>query len=117
MWEIVDAGDDGKSNHTERDGKADRERVGEDIGDKAVFDAVGVFFEREDEAGETDAGEVEQSHLDGLKGIAEGEEDKNDGKDAGIDGLSEEERGRAFEVIDGLAAFVNDARDGFEAGI
>ncbi len=117
MGEVVDAGDDGESNHTERDGETDRQGVGEDVGDKAVFDAIGVFLERQDEAGKANAGKIEQSHFNRFEGVAEGEKDEDDGQNAGINGLGEEERGGAFEVVDGLAAFVDDAGDGLETGI
>ena len=50
--------DNGESRHTDRDGEADWKGVGEDVSSEAVFDAVGVVFERKDEAREADTGEV-----------------------------------------------------------
>ena len=72
------------------------------------------MFEREDDAGQADTGKVEQSHLDRGEWVGGGEEDKNNGKDRGVDSLGEEERGGTLEVVDGLAAFGDDARDGSE---
>ncbi len=48
----------GKGGHTNRNSEADRKRIFENVANKTIFDAVGVAFEREDEAGKTDAGKI-----------------------------------------------------------
>ena len=88
-----------------------------DVGDEFVFNAGSVMLQSEDKAWKPDAGEIEKRHFDGGKWVAERKEDKEDGKEGGIDGLSEKERGGTFEIVDGLAAFVDDAWHGFEAGV
>ena len=42
MREIIETGNDSENNHTKGDSETDRDRIGEDVGDKTIFDAVGV---------------------------------------------------------------------------
>ena len=70
MREVVKMGDDGEGEGGDRDGEADGDGVFEDVFSELVFDAVGVFFEGEDEAWEADAGEVKESHFDWGEGVA-----------------------------------------------
>ena len=44
VWEIIDSSNDGKSNHAKWNRETDGERVGENIGNETIFDAIGVFF-------------------------------------------------------------------------
>lgn len=70
MLEIVEVGEGGEGEGGDRYGEADGDGVFEDVFSELVFDAVGVFLEGEDEAGEADTGEVKESHFDGREGIA-----------------------------------------------
>lgn len=89
----------------------------EDVGDEAVFDASGVFLESENDAGETDTGEIEERHFEWGEGVFERDDDENKSENGGIGVFAEEEGGGAFEVIDGLAAFGDDIRDAGEIAI
>ena len=117
MREALEVRDDREGSHAERNGNANWERVGEDVFSEVVFDAVGVVFESKNEAWETDAGEVQKRHFDGGEGVLHREKYKDHGKDGGVDSLGEEEGGGTLEVVDGLAAFGDNAGDGGEVGI
>ena len=54
----LEVGDNREGSHAERNGDANWERIGEDVFGKVVFDAVCIMLKGEDEAWETDAGEV-----------------------------------------------------------
>ena len=110
-------GDDGEGEHTDGNRETDRDGVFDDVFGETVFDTFSVVLESKDEAGEADTGEIQERHFDGAEGIAKWEDDKNDGEDGSVDGFGEEEGGGAFEVVDGLAAFIDDGGDGFEAGV
>lgn len=58
MRKTLVVGDDREGEHTERDGEPNREGVLDDIFGEAIFDAVGVVLESEDEGWEADTGEV-----------------------------------------------------------
>ena len=108
---------DGEGNHRSSDNNASRDGVALDVASEFVFDAFGVVLEGESKAGESNADEVKQGHFNGGIGVTERENSKEDGENAGIDGLGKEEGGGAFEVIDGLAAFINNTRYGVKIGI
>ena len=117
MREIVDAGNNREGEGGDSNGDADRDGIFHDVSGEAIFDAIGVFFESEDEGGETDTGEVEERHFDWSEGVAEREKDEKNGEDGGVDGFGKEKSGGALEVVDGLTAFVDNAGDGGEVGI
>lgn len=114
---IVDVGDNREGSHADRHGETHWEGILENVFDKAVFDTVGVFLESKDETWKTNTGEIKKRHFDGAEGVIDGEKNKNNSEDAGINSFGKKEGGGAFEVIDGLAALGDDARDGFEIGI
>lgn len=114
---IVDVGDNREGSHADRHGEAHWEGILENVFDKAVFDAVGVFLESKDETWKTNTGEIKKRHFDGTEGVVDGEKNKNNSKDAGINSFGKKEGGGAFEVVDGLAALGDDVRDSFEIGI
>ena len=58
MLEVVKMGNNCEGKGRNRDGKADRNGVFENVFRKLVFDAVGVFLESEDESRKADTGEV-----------------------------------------------------------
>lgn len=45
------------------------------------------------------------------------EENENNGENGGVDGFGEEEGGGTLEIVDGLAAFVDNTGDGGKVGI
>ena len=49
---------DREGEHTERDGKAYRERILDNVFGEAIFDAISIVLQGEDKGWETDTGEV-----------------------------------------------------------
>ena len=74
MRKALEMGDNREGGHTERDGNANWERIGENVFGEVVFDAVGVVLEGENKAREADTGEVKKRHFDRGEGVLHREE-------------------------------------------
>ena len=89
-------GDNGQNQHGDCHCNTGGNGKLEDVFDEFVFDAGGVGLESEDDAGETDAGEVQDTHLEGSIGVFKRNQNKEDGENSGIGVFAEEEGSRAL---------------------
>lgn len=70
MREIVDMGDNRENKGTNRDGKTDRDGILHNVFCEAIFNAVGILLESEDEGRETNTREVKKRHFDWRKRVS-----------------------------------------------
>lgn len=87
---VVEIRHDRKRNHGGGDSDTYRYGVVDDIADKLVLDPSGVMLKSEDETRKTDAGKVEERHLNRCIWILEWDEGKGNSQDGSINSLTKE---------------------------